>query len=164
MEMSDRYFAEMDRFRERKDFYRFYKDFVTGGLRGFNGLNEELTIKEVGELIRGLATSYLDLSNDEYKERTLNQIKYDVDHSISECEQGPPIVKPFRIDLKRHYSIKCVNCLKKVSTKTYDGYWIAQSFHKELHGEKFCSEWCVTKYIDEVKCAAIKKKKVHYGI
>lgn len=73
-------------------------------------------------------------------------------------------MKGFRKNLKRHYSIDYVNCLSKISTKTDEGYWIAESYHKQFHGEKFCSEWCVNKYIDEIKQNAIKKKMIHYGI
>ena len=34
------FFTEKDIVRERKAFYRFYKDKDTGGLRGLNGLNK----------------------------------------------------------------------------------------------------------------------------
>ena len=73
-------------------------------------------------------------------------------------------MKSFRKDLKRHYSIKCVNCLRKISTKTNEGYWIAQSYYNQIHGEKFCSEWCVNKYIDEIKQNTIKETKIRYGL
>lgn len=124
-EMSDSFFTEADLDRKRNAFHNFYRDQATGGVRVFNGFNEELTLAEVEEIIRGLTASYLNISNEEYTDRTLDQIKYDVDYAFSECSQGPPVKKLFRKDLKRHYSIKCVNCLKEISTKTDEGYWIA---------------------------------------
>ncbi|OHR68699.1 hypothetical protein HMPREF3291_08600 [Bacillus sp. HMSC76G11] len=162
--MGTKYFTENDVNNKRRSFYNFYKDKETGGLRAFNGLNEELTFSEIQEIIEGLTTSYLNISEKEYANRTLNQIKYDVDYSFSECNQGPPTKKYFRKDLKRHYSIKCVNCLKEISTKSNEGYWIAQSYHKRIYGEKFCSEWCLNKYIDEIKQTLIKEKKLRYGL
>jgi hypothetical protein len=162
--MGNRYFTDNDYHKIKKSFYRFYKDEDTGGLRAFNALDEELTFAEVKEIIDGLTTSYLNMNKKEYIDRTLAQIKYDVDFSLSECNEGPPLKKLFRKDLKRHYSIKCVNCLEKVSTKTHEGYWVAQSFHNQIYGEKFCSEWCVNKYIDEIKQSKIKEEKLKYGI
>lgn len=162
--MTNRFFTEKDLTRRRKSFYTFYKDEETGGLRGFNGLDEELTPEEAQEIIKGLTTSYLNIIEKEYVDRTLDQIKYDVELAFEQCSEGPPKRKLFRKDLKRHYSIKCVNCLEKISTKTNEGYWIAQSYHNQIHGEKFCSEWCVNKYIDEIKQNTIKEKKIRYGI
>ncbi|MFC5732332.1 hypothetical protein [Cytobacillus gottheilii] len=162
--MSKNYFTEKDLTIKRQAYYNFYRDEENGGLRAFNGLNEELTLKEVKEIIAGLTTSYIRISDKEYKERTLDQIKNDVDYSFSEFNQGPPLKKQFRKDLKRHYSIECVNCLKEISTKTDEGYWMAQNWHKQIHGEKFCSEWCVNKYIDEIKQNTIKEKKVRYEL
>lgn len=162
--MEIRYFTENDVPKMRRSFFNFYKDEVTGGLRGFNGLHEELTIKEVQEIIEGLTTSYLNISEKEYIDRTFNQIKYDVESDFEQFSEGPPKRKLFRKDLKRHYSIKCVNCLKKISTKTHEGYWLAQNWHNQIHGEKFCSEWCVNKFINEIKQNTIKEKKSQYGL
>ncbi|MFJ5762734.1 hypothetical protein ACIQAA_27120 [Neobacillus sp. NPDC093182] len=162
--MENRFFTDKDFSNIRRTFYNFYKDEVTGGLRGFNGLNEELTLKEVQEIIGGLTTTYLNISEKEYEERTFAQIKYDVEDSFKQFIEGPLIKKLFRKDLKRHYTIKCVNCLKEISTKTDKGYWIAQNWHNQIHGEKFCSEWCVNKYIDEIKQNTIKEQKARYGL
>ncbi|WP_034659438.1 hypothetical protein, partial [Robertmurraya massiliosenegalensis] len=148
----------------RNSLISFYHDDDTSGLRAFNGLNEELTLVEVKEMIDGLRKAYLNINEVEYKKRTLEQIKYDIDYLFEECEVGPNLFKNFRKDIKRNYVIECTNCLKKISTKTEKGYWVAQSYHKQIYGEKFCSEWCVVKYIDDIKQNIIKKKKILYDL
>ncbi|MED0667739.1 hypothetical protein P4T04_15545 [Bacillus badius] len=162
--MSIRYFTKKDLDRKRKNFYSFYKDEETGGLRGFNGLDEELTVQEVREIIDGLTMSYLNISESDYEKRTLNTIKDDVDYQFYEYFDTPPERKHFRKDLKRHYSITCENCLEKISSKSPEGYWTVQNFHKAIHGRKFCSEWCTNKYIEEIKQSTIKEKKKRYGL
>lgn len=77
-EMENKFFTEKDIKRKRKVFFRFYKYEDTGGLRGFNSFHEEPTLQEVEEIIAGLTSSYLNISKDQYKDRTLSQIKYDV--------------------------------------------------------------------------------------
>lgn len=162
--MKNRYFTESDQYKIRKSFYNFYKDEEKGGLRAFNGLGEELTLKEVQEIIDGLTICYLHVDQKEYQKRTLAQVSYDVTSSFKEFSDGPPIKKLFRKDLKRHYSFECVNCLEKISTKNHEGYWIAQNFHNQIHGEKFCSEWCVNKYIDEIIQNTIREKQIKYRL
>lgn len=98
------------------------------------------------------------------KNETLDQIIYDVNHDFEIFEEGPHNKRPFRKDLIRHYTIKCANCLSEISTKEHEGYWAAQNHHVKIHGEKFCSEWCVNKFIDEQKQIAIKKKRTRYCV
>lgn len=162
--MADRYFTDKDISKMKKSYYRFYKDVKTGGLRGFNGLDEELTLEEVIELIEGLTKSYLDIGYEDYKVRMYEQIKLDVENDFNQFNEGPPIEKFFRRDIKKHYTVVCSNCLKKISTKKDQSYWFSQSTHEEISGKKFCSEWCANKYIDELRQMTIKELKVHYGI
>ncbi|MEK3855735.1 hypothetical protein [Cytobacillus sp. FSL H8-0458] len=159
-----RYFTEKDIDKQRRAFYNFFKDNESGGIQVFNGLHEELTLEEVQELIDGLTIAYKKISEEEYKERTLDQVIYDVNHDFEIFEEGPHINRPFRKDLKRNYTIKCANCLSEISTKEHEGYWVAQNHHVKIHGEKFCSEWCVNKFIDEQKQIAIKKKRTRYCV
>jgi hypothetical protein len=159
-----KFFTEEDIDRTRRAFYRFYHDNETSGLRIFNGLDEELTLVEVKEIIDGLKKAYLNINEVEYKKRTLEQIEYDIDFLFKESEFGPNISENFRKNIKRQYVIECTNCLKKISSKTEKGYWIAQNYHKQIYRKKFCSEWCVLKYINEVKQSSIKAKKIRYGL
>lgn len=158
--MGSRYFTDEDKAKQRKSYYTFYQE--NEELRVFDGLNEELTLSEVRGIIDGLTTTYINVEKEQYRERTMAQIKYDVESSFEEFHAGPPIKKFFRKDIIRHYTIKCTNCLKKISTKTEEGYWAAQNWHIHIHGEKFCSEWCVNKYIDEIKENTIKGKFLRY--
>jgi hypothetical protein len=162
--MGAKYFTDKDWDKVRRSYYRFYKDEESGGLRGFNGLDEELTLSEVQEIIEGLTATYLNVDKNEYAIRTLDQINYDVNSDFEQFNDGAPQKKLFRKDLKRHYSFKCANCLEKISTKTHEGYWLAQNWHNQIHGEKFCSEWCVNKFIDEIKQSTIKERKLCYGL
>jgi hypothetical protein len=159
-----RYFTDKSKEKQRKSFYNFIKDEESGGVQVFDGLHEELTIEEVQHLIEGLTIAYKKISTEKYKERTLNQIIYDVNHDFEIFEEGPHIKRLFRQDLKRDYTIRCANCLSEISTKEHKGYWLAQNHHVKIHGEKFCSEWCVNKYIDEHKQITIKKRRTRYGV
>lgn len=158
-----KYNVDKDIIELRNSCFQVYHDEPTGGLRVFNRLNEELNLNEVKELIEGLSKAYMSISEEEYRKRTLNQIYYDVDLTFEECSIGEPIKKLFRTDLQRHYTINCTNCLNKIPTKTEEGYWVAQSYHKQIYGKKFCSEWCVDKYINEVKQKTVKEKIAKYG-
>lgn len=158
--MKTRFFTDKDVIRQRKSYYTFHED--NEELRVFDGLNEELTLGEVKEIINGLTATYINIEEEQYRERTLAQIKYDVEANFVEFNAGPPIKKYFRKDIVRHYTIKCTNCLKKISTKTEEGYWAAQNWHIHIHGEKFCSEWCVNRYINEIKENTIKEKSLRY--
>lgn len=158
--MGVKYFTNEDKDKHRKLYYTFYKE--NEELRVFNGLNEELTLSEVKEIIDGLNDTYINIEEEQYRERTFEQIKYDVETSFAEFYEGPPIKKYFRKDIVRHYKIKCTNCLKEMSTKTEEGYWAAQSWHIHIQGEKFCSEWCVNKYINEIKENTIKERSLRY--
>lgn len=160
--MGFKYFTDEDKVKKRKSHYTFHENKITGEFRAFNGLGEELTLSEVGEIIEGLTASYINIEEEEYQERTLEQIKYDVETSFVEFHEGPPIKKHFRKDLIRHYTVNCTNCLKKINTKTDESYWAAQNWHTNIYGEKFCSEWCVNKYINEVKANTIKEKSLRY--
>lgn len=158
--MSSKYFTDDDKAKQRKSYYTFYQE--NEELRVFDGLNDELTLSEVREIIDGLTSTYINIEEDHYRERTLAQIRYDVETSFVEFHEGPPLKKYFRKDIVRHYKIKCTNCLKEISTKTEEGYWTAQNWHIHIHGEKFCSEWCANKYINEIKENTIKEKSLRY--
>jgi len=160
-----RYFTDDDTPQTRVASHQFYKNEKTGEIRIFDDKGKEVPLEEIKELIEGLKLSYLDISEEEYVERTLAQIKYDLDNFFDEYVGDPPEKKFFRKDLKRNWSFKCENCLEKVSSKTCKEYWSSSNWHiNGLYGKSFCSEWCANKYREEVKRDILKKRKLEQGL
>ena len=149
----------LDRYQR---FYTFSKDEQNEEVRVFNGYNDELSLKEVKELIEGLNNTYINIDKEVLLERTLATLKEKIDQNFNTYSFGLPLYKEFKKDLKRHYKLECPNCLGKFSSKESNGFWVAQNCHIKIHGKKFCSADCIDIYINKVYITTFEEKKSKY--
>lgn len=144
--------------------YSFIRDEKTGGLKVYSNFGLEITVGEAEQIVKGLTTQYLSLSDEEKCQKSIQDIYNEFEKLLG--WYGPPISKKaFRKDLKKNWSFKCHTCEEKVSSKTDIHYWYGETCSfQEISYLRFCSESCGNEKIEEIRSNFVTRKKEELGL
>ncbi|PEM89629.1 hypothetical protein CN627_07940 [Bacillus wiedmannii] len=143
--------------------YTFGYNSYLKGICVYDNHRREVRIEEAKSVCQAILNYYNSLSKEEEIELKKRQIEEKL-YEMTSLYGSPYYFKEFRQNLKRHWSFKCEQCQKKVSSKADIGYWITDICSLPVPFGRYCSETCAEKVFKPIVNKAREGMYKDYGL